>query len=855
MSMKSFLASARSVGELDRVDLDVQLLEEQWQRHGDVSLERFWQDRRAWQTGKTADSQLVHLGALIKADLRCRFDRGQNPEVGEYLATFPELRQADSRVISLIYEEFCLREERGESPRVEAFCERYPKWKDSLVSQLAYHRLFSQAAGLRPASPRFPDINSLFEEFQLGEMIGKGGSSRVFLARDLSLGGKRVVLKVSLDRGEEPKTQGALDHPHIVPVNSVAFQPSQRLRGLSMPYRPGLPLDEIVRRIGPQNRPASARAIWDALFLDPSPLPPSDLEDLGCLQQNGPSGDGWKGFPSTGSYAQGVAWIAMILARTLHYAHGMQTFHRDVKPGNILLTLQHGPQLLDFNLAQSPHSVHHAESAMLGGTLPYMAPEQIEAFLNPDLWGKVGARADIYSLGLVLRELLTGQAPDLPDEKLPLARAMQDLLDLSSRLELDLRRFNPEIPHALQSIVQACLSFRPDDRYPDAQTLADDLGRFLAREPLRFAVNPSIKERLNNVVIRHRRKTAVAALLILAGTVLGYLAQPSIKRWQREPLDKLPLFRQAVEDVDGGRYAKASRALRKLSADYSDHPVLLTYLAILASVSNEPGENDAQADLSKAFALPEAESIVRNWAVTRPDFADQMGACVKSQMRTLSTFKKDPQNPNHGEIEREYYQNMARAIALALQIKPHDSELLQEMAVVEEYFGDFESAYTRLTELNARWPSEESNLDRSHLLDRITQRGRVGIRWARALRESRTRSNDEKAGKLTRESADSFGQYESEILRLAGQPGLQGRGVLIVYNFFWVATEAWLDLGDLESGHGRSGEARSDYRQAKQSFDRLRAISERHALFPLSDVEGLRKRVYAALGVALTRKE
>ena len=59
---------------------------------------------------------------------------------------------------------------------------------------------------------------------------------------------------------------------------------------------------------------------------------------------------------------------------------------------NVLLTLQHGPQLLDFNLAESPHSAEQAQAAMHGGTLPYMAPEQIEAFLNPDLWGKVGAR-------------------------------------------------------------------------------------------------------------------------------------------------------------------------------------------------------------------------------------------------------------------------------------------------------------------------------------------------------------------------------------------------------------------------------------------------------------------------------
>ena len=153
-----------------------------------------------------------------------------------------------------------------------------------------------------------------------------------------------------------------------------------------------------------------------------------------------------RGFPSAVLIVQGVAWIVMILARALHYAHRMNTFHRDVKPGNVLLTLQHGPQLLDFNLAESPHSADKADLALHGGTLPYMAPEQIEAFINPDLWDKVSARADIYSLGLVLRELLTGQKPEIPVRSLPPQRALRAALDSRSFLEVDIRRINPSIP-------------------------------------------------------------------------------------------------------------------------------------------------------------------------------------------------------------------------------------------------------------------------------------------------------------------------------------------------------------------------------------------------------------------------
>ena len=186
-----------------------------------------------------------------------------------------------------------------------------------------------------------------------------------------------MALKVTLDRGQEPKIQGPLEYPHIVPVNSVTYQAEGGLCGLSMPFQPGLPLDEIIKRVQPSQRPARALAFWSVLQAESSAMISRDSELIAPLDARAlPQGDGWKGFPTRGTYAQGAAWIGMVLARALHYAHARKILHRDVKPANILLTINQGPQLLDFNLAESPHSADHAQAALRGGTLPYMAPSR-----------------------------------------------------------------------------------------------------------------------------------------------------------------------------------------------------------------------------------------------------------------------------------------------------------------------------------------------------------------------------------------------------------------------------------------------------------------------------------------------
>ncbi len=726
--MKSLLASVRSVGGLDRVDHAVQWLEDEWRRHGEVSLERVWSEQKGLFES-AADESVVVLAELIRTDLRCRFARGQSPAVADYLERFPELGRSDSRVLSLIYEEFCLAEERGDRLDVDAFCNRYSRWKDSLASQLQYHHLFSQAASTRPKPIPFPEPGDSFEEFELTALIGRGGTARVFLARDLSLGGKQVVLKVSLDRGREPQAQGALDHPHIVPVNSVVFD-DDGMRGLSMPYRPGLPLDEVIRRVAPASRPRDALALWRVL-VEPTSAEPGCEGPASDVPLSGPKGDGWEGFPVRGTYAQGVAWVVKVIASALHYAHLHQTFHRDVKPANVLLTLQYGPQLLDFNLAESPHSAAQAQAAMHGGTLPYMAPEQIEAFLNPDHWGRVGARADIYSLGLVLRELLTGQAPDIPAETLAPARAMRVLLDRRPMLDVSVRRSNPAIPHALEAIVGCCLKVPVEERYPDAGALAEDLGRFLRREPLRHAVNPSHPEQLANWAIRNRSRLAIAATLatILATVALGY-------RWTRPDRPVVSIadsidLRSAIALLDRHNHKASQEILRRLVALYPDSSLPRAYLGF--AYDAEGHERDSDESILPTIDRPEALQELVAWSPHDPRLLTRLRSFIDHRFQVVSRIEKDGLAEDIPGRALEDQNRLARwAATIALGVNPESLEFHFDLATADQELRRYDDvialASRALLSLDREAQQHRDSLHRLEALDVKANRWR----WLRA---------------------------------------------------------------------------------------------------------------------------
>lgn len=705
-----------SVRGVDVADPAVRRLEGE-RHHGRPDLAALWAEH-----GPNASVSV--LSALVKADLTQRYAWGERPAAAEYLERFPRLRAESDRVLSLVYEEFCLREEQGERLDTQEFCDRYAEWKDSLESQLKYHRVISGVAGPTPAPPRFPMAGDRFQQFTIGAEIGRGGAARVYLARDESLGGRDVVLKVSADRGSEPSILGRLEHPHIITVHTVATRPEANLRGLCMPYHPGLPLDEVIKRVNPAHRPAKARALWDALIAPrgASGAPPTTI---GAPPTTMHAAAGWEGYPIRGSYADGVAWVAATLADALAYAHAQKVFHRDVKPANVLLTYRGGPQLLDFNLSHDPDSAEHAEAALRGGTLPYMAPEQLEAFLDPSRWGAVLASADLYSLGLLTRELLTGRGPETPDTTLPLARAIRAMLDRRLDFQPGLRRANRRIPHALESIVERCLAFNPADRYRDASEPAEDLRRYLARRPLKHTINRSPRERALNWTARHRIGLSVA-VAVGAVVTLAFSAPAALERfdgWWTAP-ETRPAFLQTVAKLDGNNVPAALAGFARLSATDRRQPVVGFYSA--AALTRRNLMPEALAAFERACRGAEADATLFEWGRAHPKLflhAETVGAQMLSSL---------PQNQSR---RVEALSCAERMFGLALRSDPLRLISRRGLAVIDEIRGDFAAARLRLNPLveeNGAGLSTGPRAERM-LRDLLQQRVRLSIRWARNL--------------------------------------------------------------------------------------------------------------------------
>jgi len=319
-----------------------------------------------------------------------------------------------------------------------------------------------------------------FGDYELLEVIGRGGQGVVYRARQKSLN-RTVALKViglghwatdgHLKRfRREAEAAASLDHSGIVPIYEVGERDGSCY--FSMKLIEGGQLDEVAK---------------------------SATADSSCGERE------------LMPIRQAVELIAKV-ARTVHYAHEHSILHRDIKPGNILLDQKGEPHLTDFGLARLVETESTVTRTLeVLGTPSYMAPEQ--ALGNNSA---VGTPSDVYGLGAVLYQLLTAHPPFAGGTTYETIKLLLDTEPRQPRL------WNPKIDRDLSTICLKCLEKDPKRRYFSALALAEDLERWLKHEPI-LARHAGLLVRSKKWVRRNPTSALLTASLVALAAAAGWI--------------------------------------------------------------------------------------------------------------------------------------------------------------------------------------------------------------------------------------------------------------------------------------------------------------------------------------------
>jgi serine/threonine-protein kinase len=523
------------------------------------------------------------------------------------------------------------------------------------------------------------------ERYTLNRLHSKGGLGQVWLARDLTLDREVAFKEIRPERADRPgvwarfvreaKVTGLLDHPGIVPIYELSRRPDTGRPFYTMRFVRGRTMGEAI-------------AAYQASRLRGAAAP-LDL--------------------------QALLNALVAVANAVAFAHAKGVIHRDLKPDNVILGDFGEVILLDWGLAkvQGAGSTVDEVDASTGepleaggtvegqvlGTPAYMSPEQAAGRLDA-----VGPASDVYGLGAILHEVLTGRPPiDGTDTTEVLRRG-------SCEPRPRARTLRPDTPAPLDAIAAKALALQPSDRYASARAFADDLRRFLADEPISAWREPFTR-RAARWAKRHRTLVTSASVLVvvaLAGLSIGAvllgrknreieaeraraeenfrLAKGAVDRYLTQVADSSELKAKGLEGLRTNLFASArdfyGQFVARRQGDASALGDLASAHLNLGNISRNTGDAK-QAEAS----LREARSLFETRFHGEPDKTDARTDLIAAS-GNLALVLSESGRPDEAAVE------FAKAAALIDEAPPaamNDETFLSGAANVYDNFGVFEN--------------------------------------------------------------------------------------------------------------------------------------------------------------------
>jgi eukaryotic-like serine/threonine-protein kinase len=657
-------------------------------------------DTKLWEQESLAPEELV---ARLCDDQVRRWNLGQRVPAEAYLAQCPRLDHDGEAAFELIYGEFLLREHLGDAPTTEEFSWRFPWFAARFARQLELHGILnsevsgpqtivrSGARGIAGEKKTGDPNRSVAPGYEILGELGRGGMGIVYKAWQVSL--KRVVALKVIRAGAhtdadaaarfhaEAEASARFQHPNIVQVFEVGE--NEESAYLVLEYVSGGGLDRKLS---------------------------------GSLQDPGVS-----------------AKLIESLARAIHYAHRRGIVHRDLKPANVLLTEDGIPKITDFGLAKLLERDDGLTNVgELLGTPSYMAPEQVKGTSR-----QITPATDVYALGAILYEMLTGRPPFKGTTPL------STLEQVSSQEPLTPSKIQRHTPRDLETICLKCLQKDPRRRYATADLLADDLRRFLDRQPILARPTPAWERAWKWAL---RRPAAAAVLVsVLAAVTLFLVMGWHYNTRLRAALRTAQAAEQEADSSAGRAVEQRNRALQ-------------AFKKLVYDVQEKLGQTPATRSIRQSLlntAITGLEEIASSTAGSPPDLSQavahqKLGDIFRIIGRSAEARRHYDQSrslaeallasdPDSLPITEDLYQThmglgslhvtagqldaakveLARAVAMAEAIAAHPQNDAKPQGLIEAYLQlgraysfarEYDSAekwFRKMQDLAARWVADE----------------------------------------------------------------------------------------------------------------------------------------------------